>query len=117
MGCVPQAIQLHYVLTGRNRGKYEAAVPIRETGSGERGVAPFEHTNLHADEGGERFGVDDFAPHTMQRTIAGMCGGQAFFKVSGRAFSAYVVLGSYRLRAPLVRVVNGLLAGLDIEPR
>ncbi len=74
-------------------------------------------TPLFATDGIPRFGVDDFAPHTMQRTIAGMCGGQAFFKVSGRAFSAYVVLGSYRMRAPLVRVVNGLLAGLDIEPR
>jgi hypothetical protein len=74
-------------------------------------------TNLFAAEGIPQFGVNDFAPHTMQRTIAGMCGGQAFFKVSGRAFSAYVVLGSYRLRAPLVRVVNGLLAGLEIAPR
>ena len=74
-------------------------------------------TQLFASEGIPRFGVNDFAPHTMQRTIAGMCGGQAFFTVAGRAFSAYVVLGSYRLRAPLVRVVNGLLAGLEIEPR
>lgn len=74
-------------------------------------------TGLFADEGIPRFGVNDFAPHTMQRTIAGMCGGQAFFKVSGRAFSAYVVLGNYHLRAPLVRVVNGLLAGLQIAPR
>src|SRR5690606_33206579 len=63
-------------------------------------------TELFATEGIPRFGVNDFAPHTMQRTIAGMCGGQAFFTVSGRACSAYVVLGSYRLRAPLVRVVN-----------
>ena len=74
-------------------------------------------TRLFATEGIPQFGINDFAPHTMQRTIAGMCGGQAFFTVTGRAFSAYVVLGSYRLRAPLVRVVNGLLAGLEIAPR
>jgi hypothetical protein len=74
-------------------------------------------TPLFAANGIPQFGVNDFAPHTMQRTIAGMCGGQAFFTVAGRAFSAYVVLGSYRLRAPLVRVVNGLLAGLEIAPR
>lgn len=74
-------------------------------------------TGLFAREGIPQFGVNDFAPHTMQRTIAGMCGGQAFFTVSGRAFSAYVVLGNYRLRAPLVRVVNGLLAGVEIGPR
>lgn len=74
-------------------------------------------TALFATDGIPQFGVNDFAPHTMQRTIAGMCGGQAFFTVAGRAFSAYVVLGSYRMRAPLVRVVNGLLAGLEIAPR
>jgi hypothetical protein len=73
-------------------------------------------TALFAPAGVPRFRVSDFAPHTMQRTIVGMCGAQAFFTVAGRAFSAFVVLGSYRLRAPLVAEVNRLLAGLEIEP-
>jgi hypothetical protein len=74
-------------------------------------------TPLFAARGIPRFAVNDFTPHTMQRTIAGMCGAQAFFTESGRAFAAYVVLGSFRLRAPLVRTVNDLLAGLEIAPR
>jgi hypothetical protein len=74
-------------------------------------------TPLFSTDGIPRFGVNDFAPQTMQRTIAGMCGAQAFFSVAGRAFAAYVVLGSFRLRAPLVRTVNDLLAGLEIAPR
>jgi hypothetical protein len=52
----------------------------------------------------------------MQRTIAGMCGAQAFFTEAGRAFSAYVVLGSYQGRAPMVPRVNGLLSSLRIDP-
>lgn len=73
-------------------------------------------TPLFASSGVPRFALSDFAPHTMQRTIAGMCGAQAFFNEAGRAFAVYAVLGSYRLRAPLVARVNALLAGLRIEP-
>src|SRR5690606_41671447 len=36
-------------------------------------------TPLFSHRGIPRFGVNDFSPHTMQRTIAGMCGAQAFF--------------------------------------
>jgi hypothetical protein len=74
-------------------------------------------TALFATAGIPRFRIGDFAPHTMQRTIAGMCGAQAFFTVAGRAFSAYAVLGTFRLRAPLVAEVNRLLAGMEIAPR
>jgi hypothetical protein len=73
-------------------------------------------TPLFANSGVPTFRANDFAPHTMQRTIAGMCGAQAFFTEAGRAFSAYVVLGSYRGRAPMVPRVNGLLSSLRIEP-
>ena len=52
----------------------------------------------------------------MQRTIVGMSGAQSFFTEGGRAFCAYVVLGSHRARAALVPEVNRLLAGLRIEP-
>ena len=74
------------------------------------GTALFSHRRV------PRFGINDFAPHTMQRAIAGMCGAQSFFAEGGRAFCVYVVLGSYRLRAPLVRPVNRLLASVRIEP-
>jgi hypothetical protein len=74
-------------------------------------------TPLFAREGVPRFALGDFAPHTMQRTIAGMCGAQAFFSEAGRAFCAYVVLGTNRLRAPLVAEVNRLLRTVEIAPR
>lgn len=73
-------------------------------------------TELFATTGIPEFTAGDFSPNTMQRTIAGMCGAQAFFTVAGRAFSAYVVLGSFARRAALVPAVNQLLADLEIEP-
>lgn len=73
-------------------------------------------TELFATTGIPEFTAGDFSPNTMQRTIAGMCGAQAFFTVAGRAFSAYVVLGSFARRAALVPTVNELLADLEIEP-
>jgi hypothetical protein len=72
-------------------------------------------TRLFSSIGVPRFRLDDFAPNTMQRAIAGMCGAQAFFSEGGRAFCAYVVLGSFRLRAPLVPPVNRLLASVRID--
>ena len=73
-------------------------------------------TPLFSHRGVPRFSITDFAPQTMQRAIAGMCGAQSFFRERGRAFCAYVVLGSYRLRAPLVPPVNGVMAGVRIDP-
>ncbi|MGQ0433541.1 MAG: hypothetical protein ACT452_14160 [Microthrixaceae bacterium] len=61
-----------------------------------------------------RFRARDFSPNAMQRTVAGMCGAQAFFTVSGRGFCAYAVLGSFRSRSSLVPPVNEALAGLSI---
>jgi len=59
--------------------------------------------------------ADDFSPDTMQRTIAGQAGHQSFFTHQGRAFCLYVVLGSYRSRALLVREVNAALAAVAFE--
>lgn len=73
-------------------------------------------THLFARRGIPRFRGRDFAPGTMQRTIAGMCGAQAFFSESGRAFSAYVVLGSYPLRDTLAPAVNVLMRSVQIDP-
>lgn len=58
---------------------------------------------------------DDFSPDTMQRTIAGQAGYQSFFTHRGRAFCLYVVLGSYRTRALLVREVNAALAAVELD--
>ena len=74
-------------------------------------------TELFRRAGVPRFRLTDFSPDTMQRTVAGMCGAQAFFNEAGRAFTAYVVLGSYRLRGPLVVPVNDVLSSLSIAPR
>lgn len=64
-----------------------------------------------------RFRPDDFAPNSMQRTIPGMCGAQAFFTAAGRAMCLYVVLGSFRSRASLAPAVNGVLSDLRISRR
>jgi hypothetical protein len=73
-------------------------------------------TRLFSHRGVPRFGINDFAPQTMQRAVAGMCGAQSFFTQGGRAFCAYVVLGSFRLRGPLVPPVNSVLASVRIDP-
>jgi len=56
----------------------------------------------------------DFSPETMQRTIAGKAGCQKFFEFQGRAFCLYVVVGSFRSRALLVREINKVLATIEI---
>jgi hypothetical protein len=53
--------------------------------------------------------ADDFSPDTLQRGIEGQSGCQRFFVVDGRPFCLYVVLGSHRQRALLVREVNKVL--------
>ena len=74
-------------------------------------------TELFRTTGVPRFRLTDFSPDTMQRTVAGMCGAQSFFNEAGRAFAAYVVLGSFRLRGPLVVPANDVLSTLHIAPR
>lgn len=71
-------------------------------------------TAMFNHEGIPRFSEADFAPHTMQRTIAGLSGAQAFFTAEGRAFCAYAVIGANRIKRPLVAQVNRLLAGVRI---
>jgi hypothetical protein len=70
---------------------------------------------LFARVGVPRFRVQDFSPNSMQRTVAGMCGAQAFFTEAGRTFCAYAVLGSYRGRGSLVAPLNDALAGVRIS--
>lgn len=59
---------------------------------------------------GLRFGSRDVDPAGMQRMVQGRCGGQQFVALGGRAFCCYVVLGSWILRAPLLRQLNPVLA-------
>lgn len=72
-------------------------------------------TPLFATTGVPRFRPGDFSPNAMQRTIGGMSGAQAFFNIAGRAFCAYVVLGSHRSRGLLTPVANRLLESVRIE--
>lgn len=59
--------------------------------------------------------ADDFDPTNLQRGIAGQAGLQRFFLANGRPFCLYVVIGSHRLRAVLVREVNAVLAGVTFD--
>jgi hypothetical protein len=60
--------------------------------------------------------VDDFHPDTLQRRLDDQCGYQEFFHEAERAFSLYVVLGSYAQRARMVPDVNRVLGSLQIAP-
>jgi hypothetical protein len=60
--------------------------------------------------------ADDFSPNVMQRAIRGQAGVQRFFHDQGRAFSLYVVIGSFARRRDLVKRVNAVLATVTIDP-
>lgn len=47
----------------------------------------------------------------------GMCGAPGSVSEAGRTFSADVVLGSFRLRGPLVVPADDVLSSLHIDPR
>lgn len=58
-----------------------------------------------------------FAPAMLRRGITGQAGFQTFFNEAGRAFCLYVVLGSSTGRNRLVKLVNSVLATVQITPR
>jgi hypothetical protein len=64
-----------------------------------------------------RLAASQFDPSMLRRGIPGQTGYQSFFQESGRAFCLYVVLGSAARRSRLVRLVNPVLAGVQIDPR
>lgn len=64
-----------------------------------------------------RLAVRDFAGNALQRKLPGQLGCQRFFTTHGRAFCLYVVLGSRRAAAPLVRQINDVLATLQVGVR
>jgi hypothetical protein len=57
----------------------------------------------------------DASPTTLQRAVGGQAGIQRFFSEAGRAWSLYVVFGSYDNRAVLVRAVNPVLASIEVR--
>jgi hypothetical protein len=59
--------------------------------------------------------ADWFSPTGLQRPLPGQGGAQRFFSVHGRAFSLYMVLGSFAVRGRLVAKVNKLLAAVDVD--
>lgn len=59
--------------------------------------------------------AEDFGPEQLQRAFGGQAGCQRFFTHRDRAFCLYVVIGSHRARATLVRVVNQALAAIEIS--
>jgi len=61
--------------------------------------------------------TNSFDQTMLRRGIAGQAGYQGFFNEAGRAFCLYVVLGSGSRRAPLVALVNSVLATVQIAPR
>lgn len=72
-------------------------------------------TALFSARGVPRVSPDDFAPHTMQRPLAGQSGAQFFFSEGSRAFCLYVVLGAHARRHELVPEVNQVLASIRLS--
>ncbi len=59
----------------------------------------------------------DFSPAAMQRQVAGCTGAQWFFRVSGRPFCLYAVLGSHARRAAGAALVARLVTAMEVAPR
>ena len=57
---------------------------------------------------------ESFSTQQLQRPQRGQGGLQVFFSEAGRAFCAYVVIGSWAQRATLVPLASQLLAGLRV---
>ena len=61
-------------------------------------------------------GTDCFSPNTLQRALPGQAGTQFFFSSGGRAYTLYVVLGSYANRFALVSLANSVRETVQIAP-
>lgn len=68
---------------------------------------------LYRNKGLPQFTANDFAPEAMQRPIRGQSGAQKFFQMNGRAFVAYVVMGSHLYRGGLIEPLNTVLGSLE----
>jgi hypothetical protein len=57
----------------------------------------------------------DFHRRSLQRILPGQTGSQTFFTESARPFCLYVVAGSFLRVGSMVRQVNSVLRGIQIE--
>ena len=64
-----------------------------------------------------KLSTNAFDASMLRKGIPGQVGYQTFFHEAGRAFCLYVVLGNGSKRAPLVDLVNSVLATVQITPR
>jgi hypothetical protein len=84
-------------------------VSVLEYGDSEVGTALFARQGMPMPNAAE------FSPNALQRRLAGQAGWQRFFTVNGRAFCAYVVLGSARNANVLTDHARSALSALQIE--
>jgi hypothetical protein len=61
--------------------------------------------------------LSDVHADAQQRLVQGHCGAQWFFNANGRAFSLFVVLGSWVMRRTLVDTVNRVIPTITIGSR
>ena len=74
-------------------------------------------TPAFARAGLPRIRLVDVHAEAQQQLVQGHCGAQWFFHTEGRAFSLFVVLGSWVMRRSLIATANTALGGVSIGPR
>jgi hypothetical protein len=72
-------------------------------------------TALFAAPGPPRIDSADLSPASMLRRLPGQAGVQRFFSQAGRAFSAYLVIGSASRARELVPTAGAVLATMTVE--
>ncbi len=92
-------------------GDGDVLIVLFEYGPESAGTALFSHRGL---PGSLR--SQDFHPDTMQRPLPGQSGVQRFFTAEGRAFCLYVAVGNHVDRHEVLEAVNGVIAGIEIDP-
>jgi hypothetical protein len=101
------------------RGDYGSGA-VEAMGGSDILVCLLEHereaagTALFAREGVPRLDPSMFSPQSMQRAMPGLAGSQHFFRVGGRPFCLYVVVGSWHTRGPLVRTADRVASSIRI---
>ena len=83
---------------------------LTEFGPGAKNAALFSGSGLPT-----AIGIADFSPDALQHRRPGKIGAQHFFRVNGRAFGLYVVLGSGRAAALAIPELNRALGGISIS--
>lgn len=105
-----------------SRGDYGSNV-VDRLGADDAFVALLEFdradasTALFAPRGLPHVTATDFGPRQLHRVLPHQSGTQSFFRVNGRPFSLYVVLGAHSRRLLLVDRVQQLLDGIGVGGR